>query len=81
LVGNKRLDEKSLEKITKFKSFDDLSEALIEGKCKLKDFKEIKPVFRLSPPRHGYKAIRLHYPKGDLGDRKEEINELLERMI
>ena len=32
-------------------------------------------------PKGGYKATRLPYPKGDLGDRKEKINDLLERMI
>ena len=81
LLGDKIIDEKALEKITKFKSFDEFSEALIGEKCHLKDFKEIKPTFRLNPPKHGYKAIRLPYPKGDLGNRKEKINDLLERMI
>jgi large subunit ribosomal protein L30 len=81
LLGDKKIDERTLEKITKFKSFDEFSEALIGGKCNLKDYKDIKPTFKLSPPKHGYKAIRLPYPKGDLGDRKEKINDLLERMI
>lgn len=81
LLGDKSIDEKTLDKITKFKSFDEFSEALIGGKCNLKDFKDIKLIFRLNPPKHGYKAIRLPYPKGDLGNRKEKINDLLERMI
>ncbi len=81
LEGNKRIDEKNLEELTKFKSLEDLVDALIEEKVELKNFKKFKPVFRLNPPRHGYKAIRLPYPKGDLGDRGEEINELIERMI
>jgi large subunit ribosomal protein L30 len=75
LLGDKSM-EKTLEKITKFKSFDEFSEALIGGKCNLKDFKDIKPTFRLNPPKHGYKAIRLPYPRGDLGDRKEKISSL-----
>ena len=41
----------------------------------------IKPVFRLSPPSKGYKSIRSDYPKGDLGNRGEAINELLKRMV
>ena len=41
----------------------------------------IKPVFRLSPPSKGYKSIRYPYPKGDLGDRGDKINDLLKRMI
>lgn len=81
LKGNKKIDEKSLKRITEFDRFEEFADALIEEKVKLKDFKEIKPIFRLNPPRHGFKAIRLPYPKGDLGDRKEKINDLLERMI
>lgn len=42
---------------------------------------EIKPVFRLSPPSKGYKSIRMAYPRGDLGNRGEGINQLLKRMI
>ena len=57
------------------KSFDELSDALIKNKLKL------KLIFRLNPPIHGYKSTRLPFPKGDLGFRGERINELLERMI
>jgi len=59
----------------KMKKFDDLSDVLIKNQIKL------KLIFRLNPPRHGFKSTRLPYPKGDLGSRKEKINELLERMI
>lgn len=81
IIGDKTIDEKTLKKITKFDSFDELSDALIESKVKLKDLKEIKPVFKLNSPIHGLKAKRLPYPKGALGNRKEKINELLLRMI
>ncbi len=81
IIGGKTIDKETLKEITGFDSFDVFSETLIKGKVKLKDYKKIKPVFRLNPPRHGYKATRLPYPKGDLRDRKEKINQLLERMI
>jgi large subunit ribosomal protein L30 len=42
---------------------------------------DIKPVFRLSPPSNGYKSIRMIFPRGDLGNRGEGINQLLKRMI
>jgi len=53
---------------------------------KLKESKKfpngIKPVFRLTPPSKGFKhSIKQHYPKGELGYRGNEINELLKRMI
>jgi large subunit ribosomal protein L30 len=81
LKGNKRIDEKTLKEITKFDSFEGLADALIEGKVKLKDFKQLQPIFRLTPPSKGFKSVKEHYPKGDLGYRGKEINELLERMI
>jgi len=81
LTGRRKLDEKMLKKLTKYDSFDKFTDDLMKGKVKLKEYPEIKPVFRLSPPRKGYKSTRLPYPKGDLGNRKEKINELLERMM
>lgn len=40
----------------------------------------LKPFFRLHPPRGGIKS-KVHYPKGVLGDNKENINKLIERML
>jgi large subunit ribosomal protein L30 len=40
----------------------------------------VKPFFRLHPPRGGIDS-KLHYPKGILGDNKEDINELIRRML
>lgn len=81
LFGDEKVDEKTLKEITKFDNFEKLADALLAGKARLKDFEKIKPFFRLTPPSKGFKSIREHYPKGDLGYRGKEINELLERMI
>ncbi len=78
---NQKLDESKLKEITGFDSFEKFAEAVLNNKVRLKDYKKIKPYFRLSPPKKGLKSIRLQYPKGDLGYRKEKINELIERMI
>ena len=40
----------------------------------------LKPFFRLHPPRKGIDSKK-HYPKGVLGDNKEDINELVRRML
>lgn len=40
----------------------------------------IKPFFRLHPPRGGIDS-KTHYPEGVLGDNKEDINELVRRML
>ena len=67
LPGNKRPAKKDTGSIAK---------NLSAGKGE-----DIKPVFRLSPPSRGFRSIRSPFPKGDLGNRGEKINELLERMI
>ena len=81
LRGDKRVDEKLLKEVTGFDSFESFASALIEGKVRLKDFEKLKPVFRLTPPSKGFKSVKQHFPKGDLGYRGKEINELLRRMI
>ena len=82
LAGDKRLDETFLKE-SKFASFKDLAQAVIDGKAKLADLK-VKKVFRLSPPRKGFgrQGIKKTFQhSGALGDRKEKVNDLIKRMI
>lgn len=81
MFNNKRVDGTMLKKVTDFDSFEDFAEVLIEGNIRLKNFKELQPIFRLTPPSKGFKSTKDHYPRGDLGHRGKEINSLLERMI
>ncbi len=70
-AGDKRLAETEVESILK---------ELKSGK-KLKEL-GVKPVFRLTPPSGGfYKEKKQAFPNGELGNRKEKINDLLRRMI
>jgi len=63
---SKKIDaKKAVEGIMKGKSWEDLN---------------LKPFFRLHPPRKGIKS-KIHYPKGALGDHGAEIIKLLERML
>jgi large subunit ribosomal protein L30 len=78
--GDKRVDENTLKQITGY-GFEELAEALLAGEVKMKSFPKLKPVFRLTPPSKGLKNVKEFYPKGDLGYRGKEINELLKRMI
>ncbi len=67
-LGDKRLTKEEAEKI--FQEFKKGQKA------------DIKPVFRLTPPSKGFKkSLKQHFPKGELGYRGKEINELLKRMI
>jgi large subunit ribosomal protein L30 len=78
---NKKVSEEELKKVTGFNSFEEFADALLAGKVKLKQFEAFHPFFRLRPPSKGLKSIKEHWPKGDLGYRGKEINELLKRMI
>jgi large subunit ribosomal protein L30 len=69
-IGKKAKEEKiDSEKI---------AEELLNGK-NLKEL-GLKPFFRMHPPRGGIKS-KLQYPKGVLGDNKEDINKLIKRML
>ncbi len=71
---NKKLSKEFLDKNTGI-----IVKKIKEGKTKET---EIKPYFRLNSPSKGFKgSLKNHYPKGALGNRKEKINELLERMM
>ncbi len=70
--GNKKLNKKDAKK---------LAEKILKSKSIKRDQASLNPVFRLSPPSKGYKSVKRHFPKGDLGYRGERINSLLKRMI
>ena len=55
----------------------EIAQEIFAGK-KTKEF--ANPVFRLHPPRKGYKNIKLAYPKGDLGKR-DDMDSFILRMI
>lgn len=79
--GSNRVDEKNLKEVTGFDSFENFAESLIGNRTKLKNFDMFQKSFALSPPSGGFKSIKEHYPKGDLGHRGKDINELLKKMI
>jgi len=84
LVGNKVLTEEAIKKIFNVNSVDELVNALLEGRIEWHKYDEyVKPVFRLHPPRGGFKgSIKKPYKiGGELGYRGKDINELLRRMI
>lgn len=78
IVGNKKVSKEVLKKIG-VKDFKELAEGVLKGKIKLKET-DIKPVFRLSPPKKGHKRGGIKKPfslGGALGNRGEKINELI----
>jgi len=82
LIGDKPLTEAYLKKAAPYHSFEKLSEAILENKVKYKDIPEVKPLFRLNPPKKGHRTVKRSFVnKGSLGYRKENINTLIERML
>ena len=82
LEGGKLITNEYLKTSTKYSSIDKFSEAIIENKIKYKEIPNIKPIFRLNPPKKGYEGIKRSYKnKGALGYRGKDINKLIERMI
>ncbi|MBW6451805.1 MAG: 50S ribosomal protein L30 [DPANN group archaeon] len=72
LSKTKKVDAKNVDQITKM---------ILEGKI---NDAEIKPVFMLTPPRKGFgpNGVKKTYNlRGGLGNRNEDINDLIERMI
>ncbi len=81
LIGNKPLTEEYI-KNTLSMDVDQLAEKLASGELKLTDLKNVKPVFRLHPPRGGFKRSikKLVQAGGELGYR-EDISSLILRML
>lgn len=79
-VGKVSITEESLKENTDYSSIKDLAADLIDGKVKATDI-NMKPVFRLHPPRKGYEGIRLSISEGgSLGFRGDSINDLANKM-
>jgi large subunit ribosomal protein L30 len=82
LQGDKNLTDQYIKSSTSIDNIDKLSESIFKNKFIYKDIPEIKPLFRLNPPKKGYEGIKRSFKnKGALGYRGKEINKLIERMI
>ncbi|HLD11081.1 MAG TPA: 50S ribosomal protein L30 [Candidatus Nanoarchaeia archaeon] len=83
VVGDKPLTEEYLKRNAKI-SFDEFTKKFVENKIKLREIPGLKPYFRLKPPKKGFEryGIKMPYSMGGaLGYRKENINDLVKRMI
>jgi len=81
LVGNKKLTEEYVQGIG-YESIDDLAEAIYELKVEYRSLRGVKPLFRLHPPKKGFKGkVKRSYAAGGVtGYRGEVINDLIKRM-
>jgi large subunit ribosomal protein L30 len=85
LKGNKPLTDENVKSLTEYKNIKEFASALHKGEVKYKpaDIENIKPVFRLHPPRKGHRgSVKKHYGAGGtLGYVNNYINELVYKMI
>jgi large subunit ribosomal protein L30 len=83
LTGSKPLTDEHVRQNTVYKTVDGLAKALYDGKISLKEVKDLKPVFRLHPPRGGFRgSIKKSIGAGGvLGNVKDKINVYLDRMV
>ncbi len=81
LLGEKHLNESVLSELG-FKDFDEMAEKILNKEIRIRDIPNMKPVFRMNPPRKGYKSTKKTYQfKGSLGYRGKDINSLIEKML
>jgi large subunit ribosomal protein L30 len=82
LVGDKKLTDEYAKELG-YKSLDDLAEAIFKVEVECSSLPKVKPVFRLHPPKKGFKGkIKRSYAGGgELGYRGDAINDLLKRMV
>jgi large subunit ribosomal protein L30 len=82
LLGNKKLTDDYAQRVGA-KSLSDLAGAIAECKTNYGKLPEIQPVFKLHPPKKGFKGTtkKNFRAGGEAGYRGEAINELVKRMI
>ncbi|NHJ87383.1 MAG: 50S ribosomal protein L30 [Asgard group archaeon] len=79
--GNKKISNAFLKE-QKFETMSEFITALYDGKADMRRIDGLKPLFRLHPPRKGFKGVKDPITRGgDLGYRGEAINDLLEKMM
>ena len=80
IVGGERITNEYVSDNSNYSSIEELADALINSKVKADDI-NMKPIFRLHPPRKGYEGIRLSINEGgSLGYRGKLIKDLAVKM-
>lgn len=82
LVGDEKLTDEYAQELG-YKSLGDLTEATYKVEVEYSRLPKIKPVFRLHPPKKGFKGkVKRSYAAGGVtGYRGEAINDLIKRMV
>jgi large subunit ribosomal protein L30 len=84
LMGDKPITDAVVKAETDFKNIKEFASSIVAGDSSTKTIADMKPVFRLHPPRgaKGWGGIKRHFTVGGaLGYRGEAIVDLAGRMI
>jgi large subunit ribosomal protein L30 len=82
LTGGKPIDDVYVGGNSSFGSIEELAKSVVEDQTKYSELKDVKPLFRLHPPKQGYEAVKKDLKThGSLGYRGEKINALIEKML
>jgi len=82
LYGDAPIDDQYVGGNSAYQSVEGFAQGVVRGEVKYSDLKDVKPVFRLHPPRQGYEAVKKDVKThGSLGYRGDRINALIEKML
>ena len=82
LEGEEDVTEDYVKSSTSYSDIAKLAQAIVDNKFKYKEIPNVKPLFRLNPPKKGYGGIKRPFKNdGAMGYRGKEINKLIERML
>lgn len=82
LMGDKPITPAYLKSSTSYETMETLASALLDNTITYQELPDVKPLFRLNPPKQGYGTIKRSFVRGGtLGYRKNDINALLEKML
>jgi large subunit ribosomal protein L30 len=81
LSGDEEISDELVKSHTQFGSIDEFAGAVCTDKANLRDLPGFKKVFRLHPPKKGYRGIKRPFRNGgSLGYRGEGMGDLIIRM-
>jgi large subunit ribosomal protein L30 len=81
VTESKHLDAKSLSEFG-YGGFDEMAEKLLAGSQRLSELKGVRPFFRLSPPRGGFRrSLRRQYSEGGMLGKNPKLPEVVGRML
>lgn len=78
--GGKRLTDAHIKENSTFKSIKDFSKAFCKFEAELDDIPNLKPFFRLHPPRKGHGGIKRSFVEGGALGKRDNMKDILYRM-